>query len=114
VQWLTPRNDGGEEITNYRLDKWYLIGALEGDVETHDILVEEATVDAGSPYSHEIKGLVQSSSNPNGFGVRVLAGNSQGFGPACPDVSPKPMAAPDPPAVVELARDTSCASSLII
>lgn len=63
-------------------------------------------------YSHRIENLLQSSSISVGYGVRVSAGNSLGYGIPCVAQYMKPMTPPDPPSGVEIVRVPGSASAI--
>ena len=76
--------------------------------------MENTMSNSGDRFSHTINGLEQASSILEGFGVRVSAGNSEGYGIACPSTFLKPKGPPLPPLVVELERVASDPSSLAL
>ena len=63
---------------------------------------------------HLINGLEQSSSIEEGFGVRVSAGNVNGFGVPCQSQFLKPSGPPLPPEVVEIKRTAFSHTSLMV
>ena len=65
-------------------------------------------------FSNTINSLEQSSSIVEGFGVRVSAGNANGFGVPCQAQFLKPSGPPLPPAVVEIKRTDFSPASLIV
>ena len=67
-----------------------------------------------SEFRNIISNLVQSSATYGGFGVRVAAVNSRGVENACQAVFNKLMNIPDSPSMVELVRDPSSTSALIL
>jgi hypothetical protein len=90
----------------------------EGSVSTSGVeLVLGATLEFTndeSRFSYIISDLEQSSTTSEGFGVRVSAGNDQGYGVACQSQYLKPFASPNPPTLVEMARIASSPSSLAV
>jgi hypothetical protein len=74
-------------------------------------------MDIGSQgyYSYILTSLNQSSSYSSGFGVRVVATNSEGYSSvASDDLFLKPIAVPDGPAYVEILRSAGVDSSLLV
>lgn len=80
----------------------------------HEVLLDKTTIDNGSEFSHVIQGLIQPSTVSDGFGVRISAGNTEGYGKPCPSLFLKPYGPPLPPAIVELRRVASDPSSLAL
>ncbi|KAL7537092.1 hypothetical protein ACHAXR_007581, partial [Thalassiosira sp. AJA248-18] len=88
----------------------------EGSISTQsqEVIVQNTMSNSGGSFSHTIIGLEQASSILDGFGVRVSAGNSEGYGIPCPSLFLKPKGPPLPPLVVELERVPSNPSSLAL
>jgi len=88
----------------------------EGSIATQsqEVLVENTLSNSGDSFSHTINGLEQASHISEGFGVRVSAGNSEGYGIPCASTFLKPKGPPLPPLVVELERVASDPSSLAL
>eukprot|EP00804_Cyclotella_cryptica_P021433 CCRYP_005783-RA/>CCRYP_005783-RA protein AED:0.00 eAED:0.00 QI:831/1/1/1/1/1/3/2372/6166 len=90
--------------------------STEGSVSTQrtEISIGSKISADGIHFSHTINGLQQSSSIVDGFGVRVSAGNTKGFGLPCQPTFLKPAGPPLPPAHIEVERAASHPSSLAL
>ena len=89
----------------------------EGTVSTlsQEVVVDtDIIIDHGARFSQIIDGLIQPSNILEGFGVRVSAGNSEGYGIPCAPVFSKPKGPPLPPLLVELERVPANPSSLAL
>ena len=100
VSWSPPQDDGGSNVTKFLVEH-YDASAASTIPSSEEVLVQSSQQ---SVYSLDIDGLEQTSDITDGFGVRVLASNLEGYGPPCPDVFMKPSGTPLPPDVVELER----------
>jgi hypothetical protein len=81
--------------------------------QTIEVQLDDATTNE-TEFRQSVTNLVQDSAINDGFGVRVYAVNSRGAGNACQAVFDKPMNVPDSPSMVELTRDPSSPSALIV
>lgn len=85
-----------------------------GSARTNEIMIAVNDLDTFWHNNITIDNLVQRSKVPGGFGVRVSASNSQGFGIPCAASYLKPIGLPDPPSLVETHRDASSSTVLIV
>eukprot|EP00970_Alexandrium_tamarense_P002964 scaffold427_cov103-Alexandrium_tamarense.AAC.19 len=79
-----------------------------------EIAVAKVNSNDGIHFTHIISDVEQSSDTLGGFGVRVSASNSMGYGVPCSSVFLKPMGLPMPPDMVEINRVASNPSSLAL